>query len=226
MHLFRYYMDPISGNSSSLSTNTDSPNIHSVKISQIVYGATVESVKLVATAALLNFLFESIARTSLDRGFTMIVVAPIFEETICRGLIQRGIGFTQITWHYYCGKEELTSEDLKTQQIFRIRLTSLLFASMHLVVPHPNYYYKAVQIGWTFMIGLTYGHLTEKYSTLSVPMIAHGINNALVFSTISRTYVLLKLIALPINQLFWHYLSLNKNAAEILSSIRTAKILV
>ncbi|MFI5344504.1 MAG: CPBP family intramembrane glutamic endopeptidase [Chlamydiales bacterium] len=163
----------------------------------------IEAVKIVTAGLFLNYLTKEILNTKDGVAVSMIIIAPIFEEIIFRGMIQKGIALCQKTWHHFRGKSEIKDEDVKAQQQFRIQISALLFASLHLFLPHQNNLIKFLQFGWTYLLGVTYGYLSEKYSTLSISMVAHGLNNALLFSSFSETGKTLKLLAIAINELFF-----------------------
>lgn len=200
----------------------EEPNVYSPKVNERLgklagrvikhvahhtYVGLVAAVKIVAEIVFWGYLNEAMLKRSSSLGESMVILAPIYEEIVFRGIIQRGIDLCQKIWHQFGGKGKLTLEDRKAQQVFRIRLSALIFASTHLFIPHPNYFIKLLQFGWTFLVGMTYGNLSEKYSTLSPSMVAHGLNNALVFSILSKTHVTLKLLAIAINELFWYALT-------------------
>lgn len=163
----------------------------------------IEAVKIVTAGLFLNYLTREVLNAKNSLAVSMIIMAPICEEIVFRGIIQRGIALCQKAWCHYSGKGELKDEDKKVQQLFRVQISALLFASLHLFLPHQNYLFKFLQFGWTYLLGVTYGYLSEKYATLSITMVAHGVNNALLFSSFSGTDKALKLLAIAINELFF-----------------------
>lgn len=68
------------------------------------------------------------------------------------------------------------------QQIFRVHLAALIFASAHLFNPHPSKVSALTQFTWSYMGGVIYGYLTEKYHSLAPGILSHGLNNMMAIA--------------------------------------------
>lgn len=97
-----------------------------------------------------------------------------FEQDVIYHTLKNGIGLIEIP------EEEEVTEEEKVQQVFRIHLAALIFAAAHLSNPHSNKTNAIVQFSWTFLGGIIYGYLSEKYHSLAPGIIAHGMNNSIV----------------------------------------------
>lgn len=150
---------------------------------QVVSTVTVEMIKIIAAKIILEFVGKKFLHdknsTMTDREiYATTVFAPVAEEIIFRGILLQGIYLAQRGWNHYFDLK-LTDEDRKAQQVFRIRLSALIFAAAHLTNPHKSSVSALIQFTWTYFGGITYGYLTEKYQTLSVSILVHGVNNSL-----------------------------------------------
>lgn len=104
-----------------------------------------------------------------------IVMSPVVEQ-VFHGVLLGGIALAQKGWNH---GGALTLEQEKTQQLFRVCISALLLASLHLLDPQKNVASAVAQFAYRFAGFVSYGYLTEKCQTLSVPILAHGIHNAL-----------------------------------------------
>ena len=152
-----------------------------------VYKATsaviAEMVKIIAAKVFLEFLSRRYLNNisseyPVKQIYLITIFAPIAEEILFRGILLQGIHLTQICWHYL-GGSELTEEDLTSQQVFRVHLSAIIFGAAHLMNPHQNAISALTQFTWSYFGGVAYGYLSEKYETLSVSILAHGMNNTL-----------------------------------------------
>lgn len=110
--------------------------------------------------------------------YQSVVVAPIFEETVMRGIFQPAIRLVQRRWN-------LHPEDARTkriEQVVRIQLSALVFALTHLV-KEGSFLMRMRIAGWAYTGGLVYAHLSEKTNSLALPIFLHGLNNALALTT-------------------------------------------
>lgn len=144
-----------------------------------------ETIKIIAAKIFLEFLGNTFLvgrnpRITQSEIYKTIVLAPVSEEIIFRLIIMQGIHLTQKGWNCIW-KEELTERDLKIQQVFRVFLSAFIFGAAHLLNPHQNLTSALTQFTWTFIAGVLYGYLSEKYQTISVSILFHGINNFLAF---------------------------------------------
>lgn len=108
---------------------------------------------------------------------------------------------------------EMTEEEKKKkiQQVFRIHLAAFIFAAAHLLNPHPNKASALTQLIWTYLGGVVYGYLSEKYCSLIPGILAHGINNFLAISgTVYPNQVPYLLLALLVNRIASYLLGASK----------------
>lgn len=154
------------------------------KVTQTALLVTREAVGLVAAGIFLTAfqrdicaqLPESLSAHSFGvKGYVLIL--PVFEEIIFRLVLQRGIQLVQKYRQHYIHKVQPSPEDLKAQEVFRVRITAVLYALCKTFYrqnnPSPLHF-----IGH-MLSGLTYGYLSEKYSSLALPILAHGFFNGL-----------------------------------------------
>jgi membrane protease YdiL (CAAX protease family) len=153
-------------------------------ICQIAYRVMLESIKMVAASHFLDILVERLKRKATHLALNsinvhikiLIVVAPLMEELMFRGVILQGVHLLQKTWNEYAGNQ-LTQEDEKSQQAFRVRLSAFSFAAAHLFTSKSKIA-AAIQFLLCYESGLQWGYISEKYQTLSVGFLSHGLNNA------------------------------------------------
>lgn len=116
-------------------------------------------------------------RSLSAKCFSKIVISSVAEELLFRGLVQEiilPVGF--YCYKTYIKKVELTEEDVKTQRVYSIYMTAALFSAVHLLNPLSKTQ-KLLQCTFSFVAGVIYGRLEENYKTLSLPILAHSINN-------------------------------------------------
>ena len=138
-----------------------------------------------------------------EDDFVITLYPPITEEMLVR-IYMRIID----PW----GGEHsgLTKEELKErcQQIFRIHLAALIFAAAHLGNHHPTKADALIQFTWTYIGGIIYGYLSEKYGSLVPGIIAHGFNNSI--ATAAQIYPEASpflLLALLVNRVAFYVLA-------------------
>lgn len=190
IHFVEHYIDPIIQH----------------RACQVAFQIALEIVKIVAAKIFLDYLGKRLlndaSKMSPREVFIITVFAPVIEEIIFRGALLRGIHVMQKGWNHVQG-HELSEEEERTQQTFRVHLSALIFAAAHLLNPHKNVASALVQFTWTYFGGVTYGYLSEKYRTLSVNILAHGFNNSLAVA--ARIYpphfAPLFLVAIIVNKL-------------------------
>lgn len=158
------------------------PVIHN-PVSRFVSATLVELVKIVAAKIFLEYLLEktlSQAKMPIKAVWTIAVAAPVIEELVFRGAIQRGIGLAQKGWNHFVIQRELSQEELAVQRTWRVQISAVIFTAVHLMNPHSTMAAKLTQITWNYMGGVAYGYLSDNYKSLSVSILAHGFNNMLV----------------------------------------------
>jgi len=108
-----------------------------VTAGKFVFNAAVEVVKDVAAKVFLElsvvYLFSYAKKVKLAYTIvrTNVVTAPIGEEIIFRGIVQRGVGLCQTGWNrfFYC--QQPSKKTLERQKAIRIMLTGALFGLSH-----------------------------------------------------------------------------------------------
>lgn len=148
-------------------------------LSELAYSASIEIVKILAAVIFLDmagrvFLKQS-RKWTYGKISEDIIVAPLLEEIFFRGLLQRGIQALQYVYH---NEEEPMEEQKFFQQAFRVHTTALIFGLAHLLNGN-DFKGSLIQCSWSYIGGVIYGHLSEKYNTLSLAILAHGINNGM-----------------------------------------------
>lgn len=150
---------------------------------QVVSAVVVEMVKIIAAKAFLELLtkkfLSDVNSKVTPRIYNVVILAPVLEEIFFRGMLLPGIHLAQKGWNYLRGNE-LTDEELETQQVFRVHLSATIFGAVHLFNPHETVSAAIHQFGWTYFLGISWGYMSEKYQTISVCILSHGFNNALV----------------------------------------------
>lgn len=135
------------------------------KVACWTYSICVETIKIVAAMGFLTLLATTIKPTSkISSKYIVraIIEAPFDEEIFFRGLLLRGIRLFQ--------KSPASDEEKAAQQTLRVRVSAFVFGLAH-------FQGGPLQILSASLGGLSYGYLSEKYETLSMGIVAHGINN-------------------------------------------------
>lgn len=169
--------------------------------------ATIELVKIVAATAFLELLSQALFKKgSYSKQwkapiFFITVTAPFVEEFIFRGIVLRGIHVLGKGAKCVILRRELTENEVLIGQIVRIQISAILFAAVHLFNPYPRNVLIKQFVG-AYVYGNLLGYLSEKYQTLSVAILAHGMNNSLVIAMeVYPKFGLLFRAALIVNQL-------------------------
>ncbi len=142
---------------------------------------TKETLKVTLVAAgifcAVTYIFPSSAM-----ALTAILVAPVFEEIIFRGILLTSVHHFQKTINL-CREDfwghTLNAADHKSQEVFRVRLTAVIFGLAHAFNPHSSLALKALQISVATVGGLTYGYLKERKHSLVLPILGHSFSNAI-----------------------------------------------
>jgi membrane protease YdiL (CAAX protease family) len=184
-----------------------------------------EVVKIVAAKMFLEFLSRRLwnhsSKLPFRNVYIAVVFAPVVEEIIFRGILLRGIHLIQKVFRKVCLSGGAISEQTrKTDQIFRVHLAALIFAGSHLLNPHRNAVSAGIQFCWTYIGGVTYGYLSEKYQSLAPGMIVHGINNSLATSaTLHPKMMPWCLLALMVNKLAAYILAITEIDTKFFSHV-------
>jgi Type II CAAX prenyl endopeptidase Rce1-like len=154
-------------------------------LSHLISKIVSEAVKIFATKMFLEFICRNILKPSpkIWREVTFsIVYAPILEEIIFRCVFQGGIFLMQRRWNDL-NKQVLSEKDKKMQQRFRIFLAAFIFGAAH-VFNEKTAILRVTGMFSSFLGGICYGYLVEKYRTLSISIFVHGLHNSLKYASI------------------------------------------
>jgi membrane protease YdiL (CAAX protease family) len=167
------------------STLNDHTSSFCHQIQRFVIRCSEESVKLVSAAIFVYLaglaiaqLFSPAQRSRITaRIWNSAIRIPMIEEMIFRLFSHALIYSAQCGYNKFLGREELTEEQKKGQKLFRIIVSASVFSLTHLVLNKGRRLYIHGPV--TFLGGIAYGSLLEKYHTLSFGVLFHGINNLL-----------------------------------------------
>jgi hypothetical protein len=155
-------------------------------------------------------------------SFVIPINLPLEQELICRG-IRKGISWINIPPDGI--PDESIEENKKEvlQQIFRIHLAALIFAAAHLHNSHQNKTRVLTQFAWSYIGGVIYGYLSEKYVSLAPGVLAHGFNNILANAgRIYRDFVPFIIVALFVNRIVTYILAVTSIDRVILAGVGQA----
>jgi membrane protease YdiL (CAAX protease family) len=132
---------------------------------------------------------------------THVVIAPRAEEILFRGIIQQGLKLCQRKWHSLNYLKKASPEEQKIKKRVRIAVAAALFSMSHLN-RQASFNSNLIKLSVTFIAGMNYGFLSEKYCSLSLPILAHGVNNLLVhYAMVERISPLMTYSFVALNQL-------------------------
>jgi membrane protease YdiL (CAAX protease family) len=148
--------------------------------------AVVEVTMVVAASIFLKYIALRLCLSSSFKpnhlAFHIIKMyvadSPLKEEIRFRGVFQRGIALSQMAWNAFQGKKTLSQNEILFQERIRIHASAILFGLRHIKLER-SVRSNLVSFTWTYLAGLNYGYLSEKYKTLSLGIVAHGFNNAI-----------------------------------------------
>lgn len=192
-------------------------------VTRLAYMTVVEMVKIAAAKVFLEYAANwlLISRNMPAQVVWLVAVAaPVVEEIIFRGVVQRGIAFIQNVINY-SKKREISSAELETQRMYRVQITASLFAAAHLMNAHKSVSAKLFQFSWCYIGGVSYGYLSERYRTIAVSILTHGINNIAALCLIAypnayiQTVCTLVLIINPLASYLLGTQSLEKMRAKL-----------
>jgi len=99
-----------------------------------------------------------------------VIYVPIIEELFFRGIVYEGIKGVQSLYNYFVIKKELTDTQIKTQEQFRVHLTSGIFAYNHERILEQK-------ILLYYHLGRASGYLKEKTGSLFASIVLHMAHN-------------------------------------------------
>jgi len=150
---------------------------------QLAFQAIVEVIKIFTATIFLKLLtdqlFKGISQNSIV-GLPISHIttyAPLIEEVEFRGACFLGLR---------CVSEAMRKtpeEERPFLKILPVHLSSIAFAAAHLANPIPNCY-KVLQFAITYFLAVRWAYLVDKYHTLSIGILSHGIHNTCVMGTL------------------------------------------
>jgi hypothetical protein len=181
------------------------PVIHH-HVSQFIFKVIAETVKIFAAKMFLEFLCKQLLKEnsslSSQKIYLYVVVAPIVEEILFRGVLLNVI---------YLSQKALVKGDEREgkQRTFRVHLTAIAFGAAHLTNSHTNPFTAIFQCSWCYLSGVTLGYLAEKTHSISLGILAHGLNNGIaVFAMLNNFkkthHIFIFCGVLVANQLVWY----------------------
>lgn len=184
---------------------------HSVlsRMAQAAWKTVAEVIKIFAATLFLSIAwacaYVNQPAAIKERALLAIVAAPLIEEILFRGILQKTIHLIQ---HLTLKKNPTEMEKIH-QKTFRVQLSSLLFGAAHLTNEGNSPLGRGIQCTWSYFGGVSYGYLSEKYQTLSMSILAHGLNNmiATAGSHFFPKHPLPILSLVLVNRIFWHVLA-------------------
>jgi membrane protease YdiL (CAAX protease family) len=215
------------------------PIVIQVSPSRIIYKAVTEVVAVVAATVFVNVMAQRIlmslanhsmrvltpmAETSVPQYIkAVVIVAPVMEEILFRGICQSSIQLTQSFQNRFISLP--SAADLEKQKILRIRCSALFFGLAHLY-GHTSAKSALIQCSVATLVGVAYGHLKEKYQTISIGILAHGIHNALIClalinqETVAMPILICSSFALDF---FWYKLGTAKEVTQSVAPLIAQK---
>lgn len=150
-----------------------------------------ETVKLVAATCFLDILSASLAKGTSQQTtkliYLAVVLAPITEESLFRGILLKTIHTIQNLYNHLILEREPTVKEMESQQKFRVHFSAFIFGAVHLLNPHKNIVTAITQFAEAYLTGVSFAYMSEKYHTLSITILTHGIHNALCIPMQSLT---------------------------------------
>ncbi|MBA3720987.1 MAG: CPBP family intramembrane metalloprotease [Parachlamydiaceae bacterium] len=152
---------------------------------KMICGGVIEICSTVAATA---FLYQVVVKRMLNPLAShtyrnsippIVVVGPVLEEVLFRQLLQGSLHMVQRFNNRFIAKKPPSHQDLKIQEHFRVTVTAVIFGGVHLQNSHKNVFSAVKQFSLATLGGFSYGYLAEKYNTISLSILAHGINNAI-----------------------------------------------
>jgi len=109
------------------------------------------------------------------------IVGPILEEVMFRGALLGGLKACQYGYNkirYCINKYEPSETDLKVQEIFRVRVSALIFGVVHFTNYPTVTAFAVFHVSTCILGGLTYGYMAEKTNSVILPIFLHSFFNA------------------------------------------------
>jgi hypothetical protein len=118
-------------------------------------------------------------------------------------------------------KENLSEEDRRIQQLFRVHLSAFLFAAVHLFNPHETVLSALIQFSVAYISGVSLAYMMEKYYNLSATILAHGIHNAICeILTLSKVSDPRQCVVVVVYEISVYILATTSIDVYLISSIR------
>jgi membrane protease YdiL (CAAX protease family) len=171
--------------------------VRSHPITRFIDRGLNEAVKVAGASVFLKitseYLFHSNSKLNAWKIYRLTTFSPTVEELYFRGIILPTVCLFQYGILKLAFKYEIISEETKNKitrgQRIPIHLTALFFAYLHhILVPTRQSWDE--QFIWSYTGGVIYGSLAEKYQTLSLSILAHGMNNFVVAGMLYKSPML------------------------------------
>ncbi len=143
-----------------------------------------EAFKVTGTAIGLFCIIHYQARGS-KLALDNVLIAPVAEEIIFRWSLQGTIHIFQKRRNWIRKKRAISQEDLKAQEVFRVRMTAFLFGLAHfgnLACSDQAIFETSLQVVYATIFGLSTGYLKERTESIVLPILCHAINNTISVS--------------------------------------------
>lgn len=137
-----------------------------------------EVIKILAAGIFLQILATNFITPNSELSATAIctsvVIAPVVEEIFFRGVLLKFV--------YLCQRKPQTPEEEGKQRAYRIHSVAFIFGFLHWPLGE-----GPINAVLAYFGGVSYGWLAEKHQTLSLIIVAHGINNFLVMKALTSS---------------------------------------
>lgn len=106
--------------------------------------------------------------------FRAHILLPLVEEFIFRGVV---LNVVKLYGKSKTEKNQQTEKAVNKEAEKSIYITAILFGIAHLLVSHGSSTQKMDHVIHCTLAGINFGYLSENYGTLSLPFMAHSLNN-------------------------------------------------
>jgi membrane protease YdiL (CAAX protease family) len=146
--------------------------------------AVIETAKNVAAVIFLDLIRRSVLSVpssfSKHAIYGAVIISPVLEEVLFRGVLLSALQGMQKVWNLVVVQRLLTPQEERMQQIFRIHLSAFLFGIGHYFFnPSRSLDITILNCVVSYGDGVSYGYLREKYRSLAVGVLIHGLHNAI-----------------------------------------------
>lgn len=161
-------------------------------------------------------------------ALSIVFKAPVYEELIFRGVLQKGIGLLYTSERYIESwfrnksiSEITTPGTMQIERTLRIGITAVVFGLAHALNPHSSLASKAFQVIHSTLGGIEYGALLEETNTLAYSILGHAANNFIAMTAyvgiISSINALALIVIMDIALLYVAYRGIEGAKADVKS---------